>query len=181
VKKEPEYKEPTKFMNFAENVNVKVVANANGKEGKAKRGVQKIQKVDFDFNFDNFNDVNFSSFSGDNGNNSVSANNGNTVNGKSIDADFDDVFSNDKKKKKNKYDDEEEDNSNSFKPKISKDEINKKFANKKAISSEDYANLEEDPSQNTNFKNKINSMKYNNAISSSDFYGEPEDGKIFIK
>lgn len=173
----PEYKEPTKFMNFSENVNVKVVSNGNnGNNTKSKRGVQKIQKVDFDFNFDNFNEVNFSSFSGT----SESIGKSNT------DADFDNAFgssNSDIQKKKKKSEDMEEDEENQYntnKPKICKEEINKKFANKKAISSEDYANLDENPSQNSNIKSKISSMKYSTAISSSDLYGEPEDGKYLI-
>ena len=169
-KKEPEFKEATKF-NFTEKIDVKVVSTGTG---KSKR-VNKIQKVDFDFNFDNFNEVNFSSFGGQNGNNN---NNGN---GAVTEPNFDDEFggsnnNSSNKKKKNKYEDEEEESSYG-KLKISKEEINKKFANKKAISSEDYANLEGNPSQTNAYKNKLSGMKYSQAISSSDMYGEPEEGK----
>jgi hypothetical protein len=153
----PEFKESTK-LNVVE---VKVISNGE----KKKRGNNnKIQKVDFDFDFDNFNDANFSSFT---------ANNNETKNEQS----GEDLNSSAKKKKKS-YDEEEEEKENSYyKPKISQEEINKKFANKKAISSDDYARLEEDPSQNDSYKSKINSMKYSKAISSSDLYGEPEEGK----
>ncbi len=154
----PEFKEATK-LNFAD---VKVIST--GEETKKKRGNNnKIQKVDFDFDFDNFSDVNFSSFTANN-----------ETNGKN-ETNFDEEFSMTKKKKN--FEDEEEQES-SYKPKISKEEINKKFANKKAISSDDYARLEEDPHQNDQLKSKINSMKYSKAISSADLYGEPEEGSI---
>lgn len=163
--KEPEYKEPTKFKNFAENVEVKVIGGSESGNTKSKRGnAKKIQKVDFDFNFDNFNDVNFSSF------NSISENDNKNEESSST---------NSKKKNQKQFDDEEDDLDN-YKQvsKISKEEINKKFANKKAISSEDYANLNEDPSQTNSMKSRLNTMKSSQAISSSDLYGEPEeDGK----
>lgn len=160
--KEPEYSEPTKFNNFAENVNVKIISTGN--EKKSKKGAQKIQKVDFDFDFDNFNNVDFNSFNNVN-------NNSNTENSnKKTETNFDSS----KKGKKNKFEDEEEDY-NYNKPKISKEEINKKFANKKAISSEDYANLEDQPNTDSTFKNKLSSMKRNQAISSSDMFGEEEE------
>jgi hypothetical protein len=159
--KEPEFKEATKFMNFAENVSVKTVGNGTS----SKRNNNKIQKVDFDFNFDNFNDVNFSSF------NSLNNENKNTTTNEETN----------KKKNKKKVEEEEEDYSDYKKPKVSKEEINKKFANKKAISSEDYANLQDDNPQSNSTKSKLNSMKFSQAISSSDLYGEPEDDGKFNK
>jgi ADP-ribosylation factor GTPase-activating protein 2/3 len=152
---EPEYKEPTKFSNFCnEKIDVKVVSKVN------KKNINKIQKVDFDFNFDNFNEANFSSF---NNTNTQSNDNSNFNN-----------FEDTSKKTKKQFNDEENEE-NSYKPKISKEEINKKFANKKAISSEDYERLEENPNESNQMKNKINSMKYSTAISSADLYGEPEE------
>ena len=55
-----------------------------------------------------------------------------------------------------------------------KEEVNKKFANKKAISSEDYAALEDNGSQDSYYSNKIKSMGNTQAISSSDLYGPQE-------
>jgi hypothetical protein len=168
--KEPEYKEPTKFKNFAENIDVKIISNGNENKPNKRNNNQKIQKVDFDFNFDNFNEVNFSSF------NSLPENN-NTNNMTNFDKEFGwGNSNNNNNKSNNKFEDDDE--SEYYKPKISKEEINKKFANKKAISSEDYANLEENPNQNNAFKNKLNNMKYSQAISSSDIYGEQNDDGI---
>jgi len=86
---------------------------------------------------------------------------------------------NEKKSSKKKNDSEEEEETTSGgvygKPKISKEEINKKFANKKAISSEDYADLDSQPYESNNAKNKLSGMKYAQAISSSDLYGGKED------
>jgi hypothetical protein len=164
--KEPEYKQAIKF-NIGENVNVKVISN--GTESKSRRNNQKIQKVDFDFNFDNFNETNFSSL-----------NSFNDTSGKKTN--FDQEFASTSTtatsssystyNKKNKYDDVDDDNE-FIKAKISKEEINKKFANKKAISSEDYADLEENSNVNNSYKNKLNNMKYSQAICSSDLYEEP--------
>jgi hypothetical protein len=166
--KEPEFKQATKF-NFAENVNIKVISSSI--ESKSKRNNQKIQKVDFDFNFDNFNEVNFSSFN--NVPNDPPTNKNQT--------NFDQEFGSSSSSNKNNKFDQDEDSNEFKKQKISKEEINKKFANKKAISSEDYANLEEDPNTNSSFKNKLNNMKYSQAISSSDLYGEPnEEGIIYF-
>lgn len=148
--KENEFKEATKFK-INEATNIKVI-DTGVKGGKGN----KIKKVDFDFNFESFNDVNFSEFDAD------------------------------KNEKSQKVPEtispvereEEEEIDRSYKPKISKEEINKKFANKKAISSEDYEKLEENPYENSSYKNKLNSMKYSQAIGSCDLYGEKyEDGK----
>jgi hypothetical protein len=71
----------------------------------------KIKKVDVDFDFDNFNDVQFTT--------------------EEIKAD----------KPKKTVDEEYEERDNGVTHKISKEEVSKKFANKKAISSEDYQAL----------------------------------------
>jgi hypothetical protein len=154
----PEFKEATK-INI---VDIKVISSKEETTKKKKGNVNKIQKVDFDFDFDNFNDANFSSFTGNNNENAKNETN------------FDEEFNSSSKKKVKKEEDEEVEDFSKLK--ISKEEINKKFANKKAISSDDYARLEEDPSQSDNYKSKISSMKYSKAISSSDLYGEPEEG-----
>jgi ADP-ribosylation factor GTPase-activating protein 2/3 len=112
-KKEAEYKKPTDFK--VSNIVVKSVENNKTKGSKVK-------KADFDFDFDNFNDNTFSSVMAEPATN---ATNGDTK----------------KEKKKEDSDDDNSDNNSYNKPKISKEEINKKFANKKAISSDDYANL----------------------------------------
>ena len=66
-------------------------------------------------------------------------------------------------------------NTKSYDFKYSEEEINKKFANKKAISSEDYAALEDDGSNDNMIKNKIRSMGNSQAISSDDIYGKTDD------
>ena len=59
--------------------------------------------------------------------------------------------------------------------KITKEEVNKKFANKKAISSEDYAALEDNGSQDGVYSQRIKSMGNSQAISSSDVYGDNDN------
>ena len=66
-------------------------------------------------------------------------------------------------------------NTKSYDFKYSEEEINKKFANKKAISSEDYAALEDDGTNDNMIKNKIKSMGNSQAISSDDIYGTSDD------
>ena len=106
-----------------------------------RKTIKKKKKVDFDFDFDSFNNINFSDFNN----------------------------KNEKEEKQNKiiYDDIEEDennreqkskNKNLYNIKISKEEINQKFKNKKAISSEDYALLEENNSNDKFIQNRIKSM-----------------------
>ena len=53
--------------------------------------------------------------------------------------------------------------------------MNKKFANKKAISSDDYAALEDDGNEDKFLKNKIKSMGNAQAIGSDDVYGKSDD------
>ena len=55
--------------------------------------------------------------------------------------------------------------------KYQKKKIKKKFANKKAISSEDYAALENEDYNNKETKEKIKSMGNSQAISSEDVFG----------
>ena len=58
-------------------------------------------------------------------------------------------------------------------------EINKKLANKKAISSEDYAALENDDYNNKMAKEKIKSMGNMQAISSEDVFGTEGGPSIY--
>jgi hypothetical protein len=96
----------------------------------------KIKKVDFDFDFDSFNDINFSNFEKNNNNKNVDE-----ISEKKEDpfACFDER--NDEPQNANKY-------SGSYLSKESpvinekiREEADKKFASKKAISYEDYADL----------------------------------------
>ena len=160
-KKEEKMQKPQKFQidEKAKVNNVKV----KGKAGKKN----KIKKVDFDFDFESFNDVNFSDF-----------NKGNEEKeeDEKKEKDDDTLKKEEKEKEKEK---EEEENSNSYDIKISKKEINKKFANKKAISSEDYAALENDDSNNRKTKEKIKSMGNSQAISSEDVFGNEGGTSIY--
>lgn len=159
-----EIKEATVFKNFEENLNVKITSTNTENKG---RKINKIQKVDFDFDFDNFKDTNFSSLNLiDDCDKNKTSDNQQTEQDK-------------KSKEKASYKKEEDDEERMYQqPKFTKEEINKKFANKKAISSDDYQNLDENPSEKNYYKSKINSMKNHQAISSSDVFGETEDGKI---
>ena len=146
--KEPEVKEPTK-LEIKKTAKVNVI-KVEGKAGKKN----KIKKVDFDFDFDSFNDVNFSE----------------------LNKNEDDEKDNHTEEPKEDKELEEEENnkvSNSqpYNIKLSKEEVNKKFANKKAISSEDYAALEDNGSQDSIYSQRIKSMGGSQSISSSDVYG----------
>lgn len=161
----PEIKEPTKFeiKQKAKVTNIKV----EGKAGKKN----KIKKVDFDFDFDSFNDMNFSDFNQNESNNDANNNDNNDnspkdydLKYKSKDNDDDDDFSN---KKDNYY-------SRGYDIKLSQEEINKKLANKKAISSADYEALE-NMSSDDYYSNKLKSMGNSQAISSSDLFGTPDN------
>ena len=68
-----------------------------------------------------------------------------------------------------------ENKSQPYNIKITKEEVNKKFANKKAISSEDYAALEDNGSQDGVYSQRIKSMGNSQAISSSDVYGDNDN------
>jgi len=110
----------------------------------------KIKKADFDFDFDSFTD-DFSSYSSANTN-----------------------VSKTEEETKIKKVVKEEDNSQQTQTKINKEEINKRFANKKAISSEDYAQFE-DQTENKIYQEKLSTMKGSTAITSSDIF---EDQKV---
>ena len=151
-----EIKKPQKFQidEKAKVNNAKVI----GKAGK----INKIKKMDFNFDFDSFNDVNFSDFT------KKDEENDNNDNKK--DEEEDDFKQKEKEKEKEK-ELEDEGYNKSYNIKISKKEINKKLANKKAISSEDYAALEEDNTDNKVVKDRIKSMGNSQAISSEDVFG----------
>ena len=137
-----EFKKPQKFQidEKAKVNNAKVI----GKAGK----INKIKKMDFNFDFDSFNDVNFSDFT------KKDEENDNNDNKK--DEEEDDFKQKEKEKEKEK-ELEDEGYNKSYNIKISKKELNKKLANKKAISSEDYAALEEDNTENKVVKDRIKS------------------------
>ena len=156
-----EVEKPTKFE-----INKNVKLNNIKIEGKGGKK-NKIKKVDFDFNFDSFDTMNFSDFNKKNNDEEEAENNNNKMTLK-------EQLENESKKQK------EENrkiygNTKSYDFKYSEEEINKKFANKKAISSEDYAALEDDGSNDNIIKNKIKSMGNSQAISSEDIYGRSDD------
>ena len=154
-----EIKKPTKFeVNSKAKVKVKNV----GKAGKKN----KIKKVDFDFDFDSFNDVNFGDL-----NQKDDKDEDNEKN-----QEKDDI---DNKQKEDEKVKEKEEGYNNYDIKMSKKEINKKFANKKAISSEDYAALENDNSDNKATKSKIRSMGNSQAISSDDVFGTGDGSNAY--
>ena len=151
-----EIKKPQKFQidEKAKIKNAKVI----GKAGK----INKIKKMDFNFDFDSFNDVNFSDFT------KKEEENDNNDNKKEEE---EDDFEQKEKEKEKEKELEDEGYNKSYNIKISKKEINKKLANKKAISSEDYAALEEDNTDNKVVKDRIKSMGNSQAISSEDVFG----------
>ena len=155
-----EIKKPEKFeINSKAKVkNVKV----KGKAGKKN----KIKQVDFDFDFDSFNDVNFSDFNKKYEKEEESDKN----------KDNEDI---DNKQKEDKKEKEKEEGVNNYDIKISKKQINKKFANKKAISSEDYAALENENPDNKDAKNRIKAMGNSQAISSEDVFGTSDGGNAY--
>ena len=158
-KEKEEIKQPEKFeVNSKAKVNVKV----KGKAGKKN----KIKKVDFDFEFDSFNDVNFADF-----NQKDEKDEDNDKNQETDDYENRQKEDEKEKEKKGEY--------NNYDIKISKKEMNKKFANKKAISSEDYAALEDDGSDNKATKSKIRAMGNSQAISSEDVFGTGEGGSAY--
>ena len=159
-----EIKKPQKFQidEKAKVNNAKVI----GKAGK----INKIKKMDFNFDFDSFNDVNFSDFT------KKDEENDNNDNKK--DEEEDDFKQKEKEKEKEK-ELEDEGYNKSYNIKISKKEINKKLANKKAISSEDYAALEEDNTDNKVVKDRIKSMGNSQAISSEDVFGTTGESNAY--
>lgn len=150
--KEEELK-PTKFE-----IKQKAKVNVIKVEGKAGKK-NKIKKVDFDFDFDSFNDVNFAEL------NQPKEEKEEEISIKNNEKHDDDLEEEERSK---------ESYNKSYNIKLSKEEVNKKFANKKAISSEDYAALEDNGSQDSYYSNKIKSMGNTQAISSSDLYGPQE-------
>ena len=155
-----EIKKPQKFQ-----INEKAKVNNEKVIGKAGKK-NKIKKMDFNFDFDSFNDVNFSDFTKKEDEND-------TENKKEEDTkDYE-------KKEKEKELEEEEGYNKSYKSKVSKKKFDKKFANKKAISSEDYKALEEDSSDNKMIKDKIKSMGNSQAISSEDVFGSNGESNTY--
>ena len=155
-----EIKKPQKFQ-----INEKAKVNNEKVIGKAGKK-NKIKKMDFNFDFDSFNDVNFSDFTKKEDEND-------TENKKEEDAkDYE-------KKEKEKELEEEEGYNKPYKSKVSKKKFDKKFANKKAISSEDYKALEEDNSDNKMIKDKIKSMGNSQAISSEDVFGSNGESNTY--
>jgi hypothetical protein len=152
-----EIEKPTKFE-----INKNVKLNNIKVEGKGGKK-NKIKKVDFDFNFDSFDTMNFSDF---NKKNEEDENDNKMTLKEQLE----------KESKKQKEENKKiYGNTKSYDFKYSEEEINKKFANKKAISSEDYAALEDDGSNDNIIKNKIKSMGNSQAISSEDIYGRSDD------
>jgi ADP-ribosylation factor GTPase-activating protein 2/3 len=118
VKEEETFDEVVKKDEYKEPTKVALGAKSSNEIKLAK--TNKIKKVDFDFDFDNFADTPFTSVT--------------------------EEPEKDNKKNKKTVDEEYEENNrsetnNNSSSKLSKEEINKKFANKKAISSDDYAAL----------------------------------------
>ena len=147
---EEEIQKPQKFKIEKKVNNVKIKSKASKKN--------KIKKVDFDYDFENFNnDVNFSDFNKTNDDKDEEK------------KDEDTIQKEEKEKEKEK--ESEEGYNKSYDTKVSKKKLNKKFANKKAISSEDYAALENEDSNNREAKERIKSMGNSQAISSEDVFG----------
>ena len=155
-----EIKKPQKFQ-----INEKAKVNNEKVIGKAGKK-NKIKKMDFNFDFDSFNDVNFSDFTKKEDENDIE-------NKKEEDTkDYE-------KKEKEKELEEEEGYNKPYKSKVSKKKFDKKFANKKAISSEDYKALEEDNSDNKMIKDRIKSMGNSQAISSEDVFGSNGESNTY--
>ena len=140
-----------------------------GKAGKKN----KIKKMDFNLDFDSFNDVNFSDMT----NNNEKDNKNDKNKNKEDKEDKDDEYEQKEKEKEKEF--EDEGNNKSYNIKMSKKEINNKFKNKKAISSEDYAALERGDSDNKVVKDRIKSMGNSQAISSEDVFGSSGDNNVY--
>ena len=153
-KEKEEIKKPQKYeINQSANVkNAKVISKASK--------INKIKKMDFNFDFDSFNDVNFSDFTEKEQDN----NKENKIN-EEIDDDEQKEKETEKEMEQEKY---HKSYSNS---KVSEEEFDKKFSKKKAISSEDYENLERGNSDNKVVNDRIKSMGNSQAISSEDIFG----------
>ena len=148
--KEEEIQKPQKFKIEKKANNIKIKSKASKKN--------KIKKIDFDYDFENFNnDVNFSDF--------------NKPKEDKDEEKKDDDTINKEEKEKQKEKESEEGYNKSYDTKISKKKLNKKFANKKAISSEDYAALENEDNSNKETKDRLKSLGNSQAISSEDVFG----------
>ena len=158
-----EVKKPQKFQ-IDEKVKVKN-AKVIGKAGK----INKIKKMDFNFDFDSFNDVNFSDFTKKE----------EEEKNENKEKEETNNYEEKEKEKEKEKELEEEGYNKSYDIKISKKELKKKFANKKAISSEDYAALEEDNSDNKIVKEKIKSMGNSQAISNEDVFGSNGESNAY--
>jgi len=143
-KKEKKEEEIPKFTDF------KIEANDNSIKKKPEAKISKtskIKKVDFDFDFESFNDINFSNFENSNQNT-------NTVQENNKKEDPFACFDGNKNEENNNNSNISylNNNNNSNENYLSKNdnivitekvrqEADKKFANKKAVGWEDYANL----------------------------------------
>ena len=155
---EEEIQKPQKFKIEKKVNNVKIKSKASKKN--------KIKKVDFDYDFENFNnDVNFSDFNKTNDDKEEEK------------KDEDTIQKEEKEKEKEK--ESEEGYNKSYDTKVSKKKLNKKFANKKAISSEDYAALENEDTNNRETKERIKSMGNSQAISSEDVFGNSGGSNVY--
>ena len=166
IEEKEEIKKPQKFEvdKKAKVENAKVI----GKAGK----INRIKKMDFNFDFDSFNDVNFSDF--------TKKDEDNDKEKKEDDEKKDEDEQKEKEHEKEKEkESENEGYQKSYGKKISKKELKNKFANKKAISSEDYAALEEGNSDNKIVKDRIKSMGNSQAISSEDVFGSNGESNVY--
>ena len=151
-----EIKKPQKFeINQSANVkNAKVISKASK--------INKIKKMDFNFDFDSFNDVNFSDFTEKEQDNNKE---------NKINEEIDDDEQKEKETEKEKEMEQEKYHKSYSNSKVSEEEFDKKFSKKKAISSEDYENLERGNSDNKVVNDRIKSMGNSQAISSEDIFG----------
>ena len=155
-KEKEEIKKPQKFeINQSANVkNAKVISKASK--------INKIKKMDFNFDFDSFNDVNFSDFTEKEQDNNKE---------NKINEEIDDDEQKEKETEKEKEMEQEKYHKSYSNSKVSEEEFDKKFSKKKAISSEDYENLERGNSDNKVVNDRIKSMGNSQAISSEDIFG----------
>ena len=155
-KEKEEIKKPQKFeINQSANVkNAKVISKASK--------INKIKKMDFNFDFDSFNDVNFSDFTEKEQDNNKE---------NKINEEIDDDEQKEKETEKEKEMEHERYHKSYSNSKVSEEEFDKKFSKKKAISSEDYENLERGNSDNKVVNDRIKSMGNSQAISSEDIFG----------
>ena len=118
--------------------------------------------MDFNFDFDSFNDVNFSDFTEKEQDNNKE---------NKINEEIDDDEQKEKETEKEKEMEQEKYHKSYSNSKVSEEEFDKKFSKKKAISSEDYENLERGNSDNKVVNDRIKSMGNSQAISSEDIFG----------